>query len=96
MLWVLTVLLLAAMLVCLQRLLRTRRLLVEMEEAVRSQRRLLPENSTASLDKMGALGLVDSLNVMIDSLKEATAPRNGLLQPSKSDSGSRPGSGHCF
>lgn len=77
MLWVLTVLLLAAVLVCLHRILRTRRLLLEMEGAVRSQRRLLPESSAASLRKIGALGLVDSLNAMIDSLKEATARGTG-------------------
>jgi len=61
----------------MQRILRTRRLLAEMERAVRSQRRLLPQGSAASLSKIGALGLVDSLNALIDSHNEAAARGSG-------------------
>ncbi|NBB80087.1 MAG: PAS domain-containing protein, partial [Verrucomicrobia bacterium] len=54
-----------------------RRLLAELEGAVRAHRRLLPESSAAALRKVGALGLVDSLNALIDAHNEATARKSG-------------------
>lgn len=77
MLWVLTVLLLAVTIICSQHIVRLRRLLREMERAVRSHRRLLPESSAASLEKIGALGLVDSLNALIDAHNQASAQKSG-------------------
>ncbi len=77
MLWFFTVCLLVLTLICLRQITRTRRLLMEMETSVRSSRRLLPESSAASLQRIGALGLVDSLNALIEAHNEATASKSG-------------------
>jgi signal transduction histidine kinase len=77
MLWFLSIFLLAISLALFRHILRLRRLLRELDAAVRSQRRMLPEESTESLKKIGALGLVDSLNTLIDTYNEASARRQG-------------------
>jgi len=77
MLWFLSIVLLAVSVALLRHILRLRRLLRELDAAVRSQRRLLPEDSTESLRKIGALGLVHSLNALIDAHNEASAQKQG-------------------
>ena len=77
MLWFLSIALLAVSVVLFRHILRLRRLLRELDAAVRSQRRLLPEDSTDSLKKIGALSLVDSLNALIDSHNRASAQKQG-------------------
>lgn len=77
MLWFLSIVLLAVSIVLFRHILRLRRLLGELDAAVRSQRRLLLEDSTESLKKIGALGLVDSLNTLIDTHNEASAQTKG-------------------
>jgi len=77
MLWLLTIILLAISVTLFRHILRLRRLLSELDDAVRSQRRLLPEESAETLQKIGALGLVDSLNALIDSHNLASAQKSG-------------------
>ncbi|MGZ0656823.1 sensor histidine kinase [Coraliomargarita sp. W4R53] len=77
MLWFITILLSAISLVLFFRLLRLRRLLRELDGAVRSQRRLLSEDSSATLRKIGALGLIESLNALIDSHNQVSAQKSG-------------------
>jgi signal transduction histidine kinase len=77
MLWFLFIVLLAVSIALFRHILRLRRLLRELDAAVRAQRRLLPEESMESLQRIGARGLVDSLNALIDSHNEATAQRRG-------------------
>ncbi|TVP81110.1 MAG: hypothetical protein EA353_02235 [Puniceicoccaceae bacterium] len=77
MLWFTTLILLLVTLVLTQHVFRSRRLLRELEGAVRSCRRLLPEDSTASLKRIGALGLVDSLNALIEAHNQASEQGSG-------------------
>ncbi|WPJ94075.1 ATP-binding protein [Coraliomargarita algicola] len=77
MLWFFTIVLLFTTLVLFFRVLRLRRLLKGMEGAVRTRRRLLSEDSTDALKRMGALGLVESLNELIDSHNDASAQKSG-------------------
>lgn len=77
MLWFFTFLLLVITLLLFRHILRLRRLFGELEDSVRSQRRLLPEDSAETLRKIGALGLVDSLNTLIDSHNQASAEKSG-------------------
>jgi signal transduction histidine kinase len=58
-------------------ILRLRRILRELDVAARSQRRLLLEDSSASLQKIGVLGLVNSLNALIDSHNSASEQTKG-------------------
>ena len=73
MLWAITILFIAVSIALFLHILRLRRLLRELDDAVRSQRRLLPEDSAETLKKIGALSLVDSLNALIDSHNEASS-----------------------
>jgi signal transduction histidine kinase len=59
------------------RVLRLRRLMQELDGAVRSQRRMLPEDSLNALRKIGALGLVESLNSLIDLHNQVSAKKSG-------------------
>ena len=77
MLWIITFVLSVLSLVLFVRGLRMRRLLRELEGAVRSRRRMLPEDSSDVLERIGALGLVDSLNGLIDSHNHASAQKSG-------------------
>ncbi len=77
MLWFISIILFAVSIALIGHILRLRRLLRDLDEAVRSERRLLPEESTATLRKIGALGLVDSLNALIDAHKRAEAQKSG-------------------
>lgn len=77
MFWFLSIVLLAISIALFCHILRLRRLLRELDAAVRSQRRLLPEDSTESLQKIGALSLVESLNALIESHNEASAQKQG-------------------
>lgn len=77
MLWAITILLVAISIALFLHILRLRRLLRELDDAVRSQRRLLPEDSAETLQKIGALDLVDSLNALIDSHNQASAQKSG-------------------
>lgn len=77
MLWLLSSLLFAISIALFCHILRMRRLLREMDAAVRARRRLLLEDSAQSLQKIGALRLVDSLNALIDSHEEATVRKSG-------------------
>ncbi len=77
MLWFVTIVLLAISVALFRHILRLRRLLRELDSAVRSQRRLLPEESAGALKKIGALSLVDSLNALIDSHNLASAHKKG-------------------
>lgn len=77
MLWILVIVLLVVAVVCLLQIARLRRLLAEMEGAVRMRKRLLLNSSATSLRKAGVLGLVDSLNALIEAHNEATARKSG-------------------
>ena len=67
MLWFFTFSLLLLSLAFFRHIFRLRRLLRELEDSVHSQRRLITEDSAETLRKIGALGLVDSLNELMDS-----------------------------
>lgn len=77
MLWLLSILLFAVSVALLRHIVRLRRLLREMDAAVRSERRLLPEDSAETLQKIGAFGLVNSLNALMDAHKAASAQTEG-------------------
>ena len=77
MLWLLSILLFAVSVALLRHIMRLRRLLREMDAAVRSKRRLLPEDSAETLQKIGAFGLVNSLNALMDAHKAASAQKEG-------------------
>lgn len=77
MLWAITILLAAICIALTRHIFRHRRLLRELDDAVRSERRLLPEDSAETLQKIGALHLVDSLNALIDSHNQASAQKTG-------------------
>ena len=77
MLWITIVVLLAVCIVCVTRTVRLKHIVAEMEHAVRSERRLLPEQSAASLEKLGVLGLIDALNELIDVHQEAISRKSG-------------------
>ena len=57
-------------------ILRLSRLLHKLEDSVCSQRRLIPEESRETLRKIGALGLVDSINELIDSNNQSIIQKN--------------------
>ncbi len=67
MLWFSTILLLLLSLFLFRHILRLSRLLHKLEDSVCSQRRLIPDDSREILRKIGALGLVDAINELIDS-----------------------------
>ena len=67
MLWFSTILLLLLSLFLFRYILRLSRLLHKLEDSVCSQRRLIPDDSREILRKIGALGLVDAINELIDS-----------------------------
>lgn len=77
MLWAIIILLAAICIALLLRVLRLRRLLSELDDAVRSQRRMLLDESASNLRRFGALELVESLNALIDSHNEASAKKTG-------------------
>jgi len=64
--WVLFAVSLFVALALVRRILRLRRLIRELEDAARSKRRLLPEESELSLKALGVDGLVRELNDAID------------------------------
>ena len=76
MLWFSTILLLLLSLLLFRHILRLSRLLHELEDSVCSQRRLIPEDSRETLRKIGALGLVDSINELIDSNNQSIIQKN--------------------
>ena len=76
MLWFSTILLLLLSLLLFRHILRLSRLLHELEDSVCSQRRLIPEDSRETLRKIGALGLVDSINKLIDSNSQSSIQKN--------------------
>ena len=76
MLWFFTILLLLLSLLLFRHILRLSRLLHELEDSVCSQRRLIPEDSRETLRKIGALGLVDSINKLIDSNSQSSIQKN--------------------
>jgi len=75
--WFIVIVLCAISIALYRHLLRLRRLLRELEGAVRAKRSLLLEDSAETLQKIGVLGLVDSLNALIDSHNEASARKSG-------------------
>lgn len=75
--WFIVIVLLSVSIALFRHILRLRRLLRELDDAVRSQRRLLPKDSAETLRKIGALGLVDSLNALIDSHNQVSAQKSG-------------------
>lgn len=76
MLWFSTILLLLLSLLLFRHILRLSRLLHELEDSVCSRRRLIPEDSRETLRKIGALGLVDSINELIDSNNQSIIQKN--------------------
>ena len=76
MLWFSTILLLLLSLLLFRHILRLSRLLHELEDSVCSKRRLIPEESRETLRKIGALGLVDSINELIDSNNQSIIQKN--------------------
>ena len=76
MLWFSTILLLLLSLLLFRHILRLSRLLHELEDSVCSQRRLIPEDSRETLRRIGALGLVDSINELIDSNNQSIIQKN--------------------
>lgn len=77
MLWIFVIVLFSVAVVCLVQIGRLRRLLAEIEEGARARKRLLLKRPAASLKRFGVLGLVDSLNTLIDSHNEAAARESG-------------------
>lgn len=75
--WFISTVLFVISIALFRHVLHLRRLLRELDGAVRSGRRLLPEESASTLQAIGALGLVDSLNSLIDSHQKATAQERG-------------------
>ena len=76
MFWVSTILLLLLSLLLFRHILRLSRFLHELEDSVCSQRRLIPEDSRETLRKIGALGLVDPINELIDSNNQSRIQNN--------------------
>ena len=76
MLYLLTILLLVISFLLFRHVLRLRRFLRELEHSVNSQRRLLPVDSAASLRKIGATGLVDSINMLIEPNDQTIIQKN--------------------
>jgi two-component system phosphate regulon sensor histidine kinase PhoR len=76
MLWFSTILLLLLSLFLFRHILRLSRLLHKLEDSVCSQRRLIPDDSREILRKIGALGLVDSINELIDSNNQSIIQKN--------------------
>ena len=76
MLWFSSILLLLLSLLLFRHILRLSRLLHELEDSCLSQRRLIPEDSRETLRKIGALGLVDSINELIDSNNQSIIQKN--------------------
>ena len=76
MLWFSTILLLLLSLLLFRHILRLSRLLHELEDSVCSRRRLIQEDSRETLRKIGALGLVDSINELIDSNNQTIIKKN--------------------
>ena len=76
MLWFSSILLLLLSLLLFRHILRLCRLLHELEDSVCSQKRLIPEDSRETLRKIGALGLVDSINELIDSNNQSIIQKN--------------------
>ncbi|MDQ8194372.1 ATP-binding protein [Coraliomargarita sp. SDUM461004] len=77
MLWFLTLVLLILTVALSIHILRLRRLFRELDGSVRSRRRLLLEDSAQTLRKIGAFGLVESLNELVDSHNQASAQESG-------------------
>ena len=76
MLYLLTILLLVISFLLFRHVLRLRRFLRELQAAVSSQRRLLLADSATTLEKIGANGLVDSINELIESNNQAISQKN--------------------
>jgi signal transduction histidine kinase len=77
MVWLLISALLAIIFVLWRRMLHMRRLLHELDTAVRARRRLLPEDSAQTLRKIGTLQLVDSINELVESHNTTSAQTQG-------------------
>jgi signal transduction histidine kinase len=77
MLWFITIALAMVSVALFLHVLRLRRLLGELDNAVRSRRRLLLKESADSLERIGALRLVDSLNGLIDLHNKTAAEKTG-------------------
>ena len=76
MLYLLTSLLLVVSFLLFRHVLRLRRFLRELQASVSSQRRFLLADSATTLGKIGANGLVDSINELIDSNNQAITQKN--------------------
>ena len=80
MLWFSTILLLLLSLFLFRHILRLSRLLHKLEDSVCSRRHLIPDDSREILRKIGALGLIDSINELIDSNNQTNTQKNDLEQ----------------
>ena len=76
MLYLLTILLLVVSFLLFRHVLRLRRFLRELQDSVSSQRRLLPADFATTLGKIGVIGLVDSINELIDSNDQTIIQKN--------------------
>tara|TARA_Y100000385_G_scaffold62446_1_gene61301 strand:- start:3509 stop:4885 length:1377 start_codon:yes stop_codon:yes gene_type:complete len=76
MFYLLTILLLVVSFLLFRHVLRLRRFLRELQASVSSQRRLLSTDSATTLGKIGANGLVDGINELIDSNNQAITQKN--------------------
>ena len=76
MLYLLTILLLVVSFLLFRHVLRLRRFLRELQASVSSQRRLLPADSATTLEKIGANGLVDSINELIELNNQVISQKN--------------------
>ena len=79
MLWFITIALAMVSVALFLHVLRLRRLLGELDNAVRSRRRLLLKESADSIRRMGALRLVDSLNGVLDLDNKTAADKTVYL-----------------
>ena len=80
MLWLSTILLLLLSLLLFRHILRLSRLLHELEDSVCSQRRLIPEESRDFTKNRNILGLVDSINELIDFNNQTIIQKNDYLE----------------
>ena len=76
MFYLITILLLVVSFLLFRHVLRLRRFLRELQDSVSSQRRLLPADFATTLGKIGVIGLVDSINELIDSNDQTIIQKN--------------------
>ena len=86
--WFIVIVLLAISIALFRHILRVRFLLRKLEYSVRSQQRFLPNDTAETLQKIGALELIDSVNALIDLQNQTSAQKSGYSNQTEAILGS--------